>query len=594
MILEETYLINDRIAFLKLMNFSDATINKYENIIFSEEDSKKLEELISNYDLKEQFNFNLLKDVCKSEYFSLSSDVMTTLILFLAEKMEYSFLTIFSEEVSDYQFNNNEFKAQVFLAMEQTVLLCLSLQDVIRYCLVIFKKTNDILFFQKLSKLVDDKLFDEIINDFSSNPKKELNYLIVFYLQNKGRLLHFVETYRVVSFEGILFLVQACLELASTNREFTCNIIKGKLISKIKTKWDKPIFIDNYLILLFTLIIDRNDESIMKEINKMTTEFKSWDPQNIVYFVFKKGQKISKNCADSLYSILFKLSGEQVKGLKSQIDYIYSSVDDSLFMRIYLPILSVIGVNEKERIFSRIEENLNLYSSELIKTVCKVHQSYFTTALDILKLLYKKKKICASDFEEKYFFRLLRSFHNFELDAEFLCNVAIDLYLTSSDTSVKRTLYKYIESSICDNYFYLLQDKVAKLNDPRLKKLDLELEGRKNIYEKSWLNRDLQPSEKSMNIYYEEKFEFDRKLYEEAEKESVLSQLIPKQTILYGNKIQYNHFDEEGNLHSQVNKMKEVSQSTYIPIRFINDPLFFQLGIQSVIGESLYDDQINT
>lgn len=589
MVLEEDYLTDDRVGFLKLMSFSDGTINKYKNIIFSEEDSKKLEELINNYDLKKQFDIKLLKRICETEYFSLSSDIMTTLIIYLVERTGYSFFTIFSEEISVDQFNNNELKKQVFLTMDQTDLLSLSLQDVFQYCLVIFEKTNDILFYQRFSKLIDDELFAEIINDFLSEPKKEMNHLVIFCLQNKDRLKTFVENYHGESFEVVLFLVQACLELASIDREFTYKVVNEKIITKIDNNWDEIILVNNYLRLLFTLLLDQNDENLLEEINRMITEFKSWDPKSIIYLAFGKKKRISKDGAEGLCSIIFTLPEEQTKGLKHEIDYICSCVEDSHFMRFYLPILSVIGVDEKGKTFSRIEDNLKMYSSALIKIVCKV-ENYFTTALNILKILYEKEEIHTSDFEEKYFLKFLKSCHNFIPDANFVCNMSIDLYLASSDSSVKSVLYKYIESSICDNYFYLLQNKVAELNSSSLRKLDTELKSRKEIYEKSWSNPDLQPSEKNMDIYYEAKSEFNRKLNEEAEKESVLSQLIQKQTILYGNKIQYKQFDEEGNLHSQVNKMKEVSQSTYIPIRFINDPLFFQLERQLVIGVNLYDD----
>ena len=80
-----------------------------------------------------------------------------------------------------------------------------------------------------------------------------------------------------------------------------------------------------------------------------------------------------------------------------------------------------------------------------------------------------------------------------------------------------------------------------------------------------------------------------RKINEDAEKLSVLDELFSKQTILYGNKVQYKHIDDDGNLHMQVSEMKKMSHSMPIPVRFLNDPLFHKTETAIILEDKLHD-----
>ncbi|EDN8740595.1 hypothetical protein GUM20_14435 [Listeria monocytogenes] len=47
--------------------------------------------------------------------------------------------------------------------------------------------------------------------------------------------------------------------------------------------------------------------------------------------------------------------------------------------------------------------------------------------------------------------------------------------------------------------------------------------------------------------------------------------------------------DNDGNLHMQVSEMKEMSHSMPIPVRFINDPLFYKSETAMILEGKLYD-----
>ncbi|EAF0482082.1 hypothetical protein CD433_15560, partial [Listeria monocytogenes] len=100
--------------------------------------------------------------------------------------------------------------------------------------------------------------------------------------------------------------------------------------------------------------------------------------------------------------------------------------------------------------------------------------------------------------------------------------------MNASDERIKKELYNYILSSIYDNYFYLLQEKIEYLvtAEPELKELNLELGERSRLHEKSRMNLDFKPSEKNMNIYYEKQAERNRKINEEVEKNLTFYQLF--------------------------------------------------------------------
>lgn len=583
-------MISDRKSFFEAMNLSGESASKYENIDFSEEDKAKLEEFQNNYKLDENFNFTILKSIYDSEFF-LSENIMVTFIFYLVEKAEYSFLELFQKKISDDSYINNKFKRQILLSMKQAGTFQLTLEDILEYCHIIFEEVNDIAFYQNMSHVVEDDLFKALIDEFDIRPKREMNYLIIFILQNRDKLQKFVEQFQADDFEGTLFLIHACFEISKTNKEFSYRIVRDKLITKVDKQCNESdLFISNYLNLLFMLLLDNDDESIAEETSKVSEELGTTKIKEIVYLVYGEKKSITKKCAECLYSIITQASNKQIESLKYPIGHIYSLVEDSIFMKFCLPILSVIGIEESNPFFSRIENNSRMVLSNLLPIILELDE-HFELAFRVVKILYKKKKITSNDFEENYFLRLLKIYHCYEIDADFICNIAIDLLLSSSKESVKQELFEYILSSIYDNYFYLLYEKVGyRINDePKLKELNLELIKRQKLYEKSRVNPDFKPSEKNMNIYYEKEYERNRKINEEAKKLSVFNQLINRQTILYGNKVQYKQIDKDGNLHTHVSEMMKISHSMPIPVRYMNDPLFHKIEIASILEGKSHD-----
>lgn len=583
-------LICDRISLFKIMNFTNEDVSKYKNVEFSEDEVAKLGELVKTYKLEEHFNFSILKSICDSEIF-LSNNIMITFILYLVEKTDYSFLKLFNEKISENAFAGNEFKKQIFLSMEQMEALQLTLEDILAYCHTIFEEVNDINLYQLLSQFVNDELFEDIRGEFESKPKREMNYLIIFSLQKRNELYEFVEESKVDGFEQTLFMIQACFEISKSDKEFPYRIIRDKLISKVDRNCnERDLLIGNYLNLLFTLLLDNDDEAIAKEINKISEGLRESSIERVIYLVYGEKRIIGNKCAECLYSLIIQLSDKKIEHLKYPISHIYSLLEDSIFVKFCMPILSIIGIEESKLMFSRIENNPEIILNKLLQTALKMNE-HFDVAIKVIKWLYKKKKISSENFEEYYFLRLLRIFHCYELDADFICNISIDLFLNASNEKNTKELYDYILTSIYDNYFYLLQEKVEYLvmTEPKLKELNLELIERCKLHEKSRVNLDFKPSEKNMNIYYEKEAEKNRKIKEDAEKLSVFYQLFSRQTILYGNKVQYKHMDDDGNLHIQVSEMKKMSHSMPIPVRFLNDPLFYKTETAIILEDKLHD-----
>lgn len=587
-------LICDRVSFFKKVNLPNEIDSKYKNVGFSEDEATKLGELLKTYKLEEHFNFASLKYICDLEIY-LTDNIMVTLILYLVEKSDYTFLKLFNEKLSEDIFAGNQFKKQIFLSMEQMEALQLTLEDISVYCQTIFEEANDINFYQKLSKFVNDKLFEDIRREFDSNPKREMNYLIIFGLQERNALYDFVEEFQGDSFEETLFLIQACFEISKTDKKFSHRISRDKLISKVDRNCkERDLLMGNYLNLLFILLLENDDEVIAEEINKISEEIRESNIESVIYLVYSKNGIIGNECAKCLYSIITQLSEKQIKKLKYPISHIYSLLEDSIFVEFCMPIISIIGidesVDESDLILSRIEDNPKIILENLLQTTLEMN-THFDVGIKVIKLLYKKKKISSEIFDEYSFLRLLRICHRFEIDADFICNISIDLFLNVSDESIKKELYDYILSSIYDNYFYLLQEKVKYLakDEPKLNEFNLELIKRNELHEKSRENLDFKPSEKNMNIYYEKEAERNRKINEEAEKQSVFYNLFSRQTILYGNKVQNKHIDDAGNLNLQVNEMKEMSHVMPVPVRFLNDPFFYKTEAAIILEGKLHD-----
>lgn len=450
-------MIYDRISFFKEMNLTNEQISKYKNFKFTKDEVTQLEELIKVYKIERHFNFSDIKKICNSEIF-LGDNIMLSLIIYLIEKGDYSFLDLFNEKISEKSFADNEFKRQIFLSMEQVESLHLTLEDILGYCHTIFKDTNDITFYRALSQYVSDKLLEDIKIEFLTNPNRKLNYLIIFCLEKRDMLYKFIEEYQVKGFEETLFLIQSCFEISKSDKKLAYRIVREKLITKVKLDVvgeDNALLIGNYSNLLFMLLLNNNDEAIVNEISKITEQLGESNIESIIYLIYREQMVISKECAECLYSIIILLSDKKTKQVKYPISHIYSLLEDSIFLKFCIPILSIIGIEEHDSILSRIENNSGIFLKDLLQIALEMNQ-YFNVAIKVIKHLYKKKKMSLGDLKEDYYLRLLRIFHCYEIDADFICDISIDLFLNTRNENIQKELYDYILTSIYDNYFLSL------------------------------------------------------------------------------------------------------------------------------------------
>lgn len=174
---EEFDLVSDRRTLFEALNLSNESISKYKNIKFSEEDKVKLEEIQNSFSFEYEFDYTTLKSIYDSEPF-LSNSIMTTFILYLVEKSKESFLGLFRKGISSDLYINTEFRMTILLSMEQVERLELTSEDVQSYCNTIFTEENDITFYKKFSRFINDKLFESITNIFSLEPELPCNFCL--------------------------------------------------------------------------------------------------------------------------------------------------------------------------------------------------------------------------------------------------------------------------------------------------------------------------------------------------------------------------------------------------------------------------------
>lgn len=566
-------MIRNSTEFINKISFPNKINCRYSEIKLCNEDVEVLEHLFSDYALDKKFDFDVFLNIYESKNHLLSDDVMRTLILCLFENNNYNFTDIFTKKISNDEYDNMVFKCQVLDAIKLEKNSTISVEDVMTCCFEIYEKINNNEMYKSLSKVITKELLVNVIDVFVSNPKKEMNYLIIYSLQDE-KLEEIIETKKIKDYEDVLFLIQACLEISKTRIDFAYTITSHQLLTTIDESWDRKELIQNYLFLLFKLNNYREDESIIREIELIAEKFKQWTLDGIVNFLYREVKIINNACAKILHSIIVDSTG-QVDTLEYAISTIYSKVDNDTFAEFMLPILSIVGLEKGNRIVSRIEKNLDLTLEKIINEVIGTSE-YLKIAIKSLKTLYTNHVIDVSVFEEKQLLNLLRKFHCNELDGFFICKVAMDFILRTSSKDINKALSSYILSSIYDNYFYILDKEIPSMNDCRLGEIKLELNRRKEIRDKASSNPDFKPSVKNMDIYLEKQFEMNRKINKEAQKLSVFYNVFSSQTILYGNKIQYKDFSRDGSLKTKISEMQEMSQSTPIPVRFVHDPLFYK------------------
>lgn len=574
--------------FFEKMELPNDKINKYKCITFSEENSIKIEKITNNYKVKEKFNLKILENIW-TEYGILEEDISIVLILYLLEIHGWEFWEIFNREFTSDSYYDREFKENVLRAMKYKKNFKLSLEETKKYCLKIYNyEHGNLNLYFIFSNVISEEFLQYLTNDFLLNPIKEMNYLLIYALKSRKLLKEFIETYQAKTYEEMLFIVLSCSEITQTDNEFAYTITKRILLTKIDREWDRLELINHYLPLLFALLMRNEDKSLAEEIESISNNFKEWQLNSIVYPIYRDRVNINNSVASSLYYVLNKASADCIKNLEYPISAIYSTIDDENFFKYMLPILSLTGIDKSQEILTRIKSSLDFSLEIIVKESFEVKKNY-QIAIKVLKSLYLEGKVSVVDFNEDNYIKLLRMFHYFELDGNFICDIAVNLLLNASSKDIQNELFDYIISSVYDNYFYILFEKELNMTDTKLDKLKSELITRKAIRDKAISNPDFKPSEKNMNMYLEKQAEMNRKIYKKAEEYSIFANLFSKKIILYGHKVQYNHFSEDGDLITDISEMHEMSQSMPIPIRYINDPMFRHYELSLILKERLND-----
>lgn len=581
-------MINNNYEFFEKMELSSNIINKYECIKFSEKSSIEMGKIANNDKVKDNYNLKILEDIW-TEYGVLEEDIAIVLILYLLEIKGWGFWEMFNSKFTSNSYVDREFKENVLRAMKYKKNFELSLEEVQKYCLKIYSyEHGNLSLYFIFSNVINEKLFQSLVKFFLSSPMKEMNYLLIYTLKSRKKLKGFIKTYQAKSYEQMLFMVLSCFEISQTDSEFAYMITKRSLLKKIDSEWDRLELINNYLPLLFTLLLNNEDEILVEEIEYISNNFKEWQLNSIVYPIYRDNIKVNKSCASSLCYVFNKVSADCIKNLEYPISCIYSIVDDEMFLEYMLPILSLTGLDKSKKILTRIQSSMDFVLGRIVREAVELKEN-FKIALKVLKSLYIEGRVSVIDFNEKNYTKLLRMFHCFEIDGNFVCDIAKELLLDTSNRSIQNELYNYIISSICDNYFYILYEKVLAVEDAKLDKMKSELITRKHIHEAAMSNPDFKPSERHMNMYFEKQAEMNRKIHKKAEEYSVFANLFSKQIILYGHKVQYKHFSKEGNPITEISEMHEMSQSMPMPVRYINDPVFRQYEINSILKERSND-----
>ncbi|MFI3938195.1 hypothetical protein VBG40_03930 [Vagococcus fluvialis] len=568
------------------MNISKEKIKEYDSFVLLKEDFEKLEEISKSYGIKNKFDRSTFERVWSDMCFSISKEVSTLLCIYLSIVTEESLLDLFDWKISENIFTELQIKKSILISVKKQKKIQLNAEEIKAICIKIYEQYNDIDLFESFSELVSDKMLAELVSEYLPNPPKELNYLFIFSLKKRNLLKKTMKGLTSETKENYIFLVKSCLKI--DDEDFVYLIYNLKLKKCLDTEWDSQELTNDYLSLLLLLSNKKNDGSLYNEIKYIVNNFTFWDLQQSTYRVYRDESKISEICAESLVEMICNSSGEDFKKVSYQMNILFSKSEDIL-INYMLPIVSKGGIERSKEILSVVEKNMDLYFNKIYKEMLELGE-FFEISMQVIKINYLSKKITLLDFKENDYLLILKIYHCFDItDGDFICSLAFDMLQSTYDPKIILDLEKYLLTSIYDNFYYILEEKILVEGDNENQKLLNTLWDRKNIREKAIDTPDFKPSERNMNVYYEKEYEMYRKTREEAEKLSVFNNLFTRHSILYGNKIQYNIINEDGQLNREISEMSKISHSMKKPIRFINDPLFYSGEKQSILEGKIND-----
>ncbi|SDK22162.1 hypothetical protein [Sediminibacillus albus] len=581
--------MDNNFCLFREIGVQNTIIEQYLEVKLTVEQSALLEDICHRVKAEEDELYFEIRDIFQTE-FELDKQSKIVLLQYINTKTSLLSLLINSPQKNDY-YDFDVF-SHAILAITKQRKIQISKDDVYKLCEMIADiPFNNIETYKSLAHLIKSKtnLSNEITEEYKLDPNKSNIYLTIYLLESSDKIKNFITEINSENYINILFIVRACLLIIENEREFTVNIITSKLSLAVVPKLDKLELVNQYILLLFNLLLEDEEAIVISEIKRIVNKFENWDPAGLLRMIYPIKKEVSANLAESLFLVVNKMRDDEQKRNDYVLDDLFSQLGPIEFEKYYLTILSLRGDGLGKSIMERLQKDIEVYLNGLVESSL-VFNRETKIAIKVLKVLLKGKTVDVKSINEKYYLYLLRCFHCYEMgEAPFICDIAIEFYLNSSNEKTKYKILEYIVSSISENYFMTMKEMVSSINDPELDSLNDYLIKKDDLIERGMSNPDFKPSTKNMESYFEKKIDLDRKIHEKAREGSALLSFVQNQTILYGNKVKNIYKDPDGKVHTQENTMAKMEHSIALPVRFIHDPLFYKIEINN-LKEGFLDD----
>lgn len=420
--------------------------------------------LIKQFCLEISFENNIYSQVRKifQREYELEDKVKIVLLQFISLKKDLLYLLINDDSKNDffyldiiiYSFEALIYKNDFHITKEEVNQLCELMYSI---------PFNTSELYKTLVKVLKStpNLSEEIIANYKLKPNKHLIPLVVCLLQTDQDIKKFITSLSNNSYTNKLFIVRACKELKKTERTFVINLIKNKLSKISAPEYDKYELLNPYLALLFSLYIDSEEKMIYDEIKRVIKKFTDWDSEGLLTVIYASSPKVSATFASLLFMIVNKLPNNKQSHIDHYIDSLFSQLSPSELNKYYLSLFSLLHDEAGNKILNKLQEDIDVYFEGLLKSVLEADEDS-QASLNLLMKLLNNNSIDMKMIDEQYYLYLLRCFHCFMYEADFVCSVAIEFYLNSITKEMQDKIYEYVVESISENYFMVLKKIITE------------------------------------------------------------------------------------------------------------------------------------
>lgn len=144
----------------------------------------------------------------------------------------------------------------------------------------------------------------------------------------------------------------------------------------------------------------------------------------------------------------------------------------------------------------------------------------------------------------------------------------------------KDLFFKYCINNIYSNYSGVLMERAfeyAEKDDEYQSNLAHRLieynESYKRIIQLGYMDKDFMPPTERQRIYQKTRLEQNRKINEQAERNSVFASIFPSRKMKYGRRVAYVQTVKRGELFYQVNEFIQHKLEMELPSHFLNEPV---------------------